>query len=597
VWRHRSDRESALVRTYDVPNFEIIHEVERPLGQGFYDYWLASNGIFHVNRFPTGVDFWHLPHGGPWHHFTRVEDFSGLYVDPHGEWAVFQRAEDFVLQSLTRKSVEPRIIGHIVTDAHRIRIDPNLRWIATTNRQGDQISIWPAELDVTEPSRRIDTRGLTINSFMRFQIDHQGRRIAVARNIEGERMAKVWDLSRPEGVEPLTLRNPDVEYMNGVSFGPTGRWVVTGNTVWASFWPIPENPPLVYSGASARLITLEFTVDGTAVFVPSFNHRPHLLPVTTDGPETATWDEKWRGVLAGIAMDPEGRFVFMVDPRDGGVLRLFLDGSEPKSIEGFDGFGARVLAYDPERSLVAAALYRGSKDKKVIRVVNLDDQSVRILGPAEGAGDGFVGGFSKLEFLPDGSLLSGGKGGIRRWSLETGESELLYPGMIFIMDVSTDGGTAVATLFDDMTATGPALQVDLTTGESWVMPEFGSNCVSCAIGPDSDRVAVSDADGTIRIGSLSGDEPHLLYGHSKSAEGLSFSPDGRLLASGDMGGTVRIWTVPNRTDAPPQTMSFREFKAKLDSFTNLRVVRDDVSSTGWKLEVGPFPGWETVPEW
>ena len=30
---------------------------------------------------------------------------------------------------------------------------------------------------------------------------------------------------------------------------------------------------------------------------------------------------------------------------------------------------------------------------------------------------------------------------------------------------------------------------------------------------------------------------------------------------------------------------------------NLRDVRDEESSTGWKLEVGPFPGWETVPTW
>ena len=27
----------------------------------------------------------------------------------------------------------------------------------------------------------------------------------------------------------------------------------------------------------------------------------------------------------------------------------------------------------------------------------------------------------------------------------------------------------------------------------------------------------------------------------------------------------------------------------------LRVVRDEESATGWKLKVGPFPGWETVP--
>ena len=30
---------------------------------------------------------------------------------------------------------------------------------------------------------------------------------------------------------------------------------------------------------------------------------------------------------------------------------------------------------------------------------------------------------------------------------------------------------------------------------------------------------------------------------------------------------------------------------------SLRAVRDESSSTGWTIEVGPFPGWETVPTW
>jgi hypothetical protein len=37
--------------------------------------------------------------------------------------------------------------------------------------------------------------------------------------------------------------------------------------------------------------------------------------------------------------------------------------------------------------------------------------------------------------------------------------------------------------------------------------------------------------------------------------------------------------------------------ARLRSLTNLRAVRDAASDTGWKVEVGPFPGWAEVPEW
>jgi len=36
---------------------------------------------------------------------------------------------------------------------------------------------------------------------------------------------------------------------------------------------------------------------------------------------------------------------------------------------------------------------------------------------------------------------------------------------------------------------------------------------------------------------------------------------------------------------------------KLDALTNLRVVPDSSASTGWKLDIGPFPGWKDVPTW
>jgi hypothetical protein len=37
--------------------------------------------------------------------------------------------------------------------------------------------------------------------------------------------------------------------------------------------------------------------------------------------------------------------------------------------------------------------------------------------------------------------------------------------------------------------------------------------------------------------------------------------------------------------------------AKLHALTNLRVVEDLTSPTGYKLEIGPFPGWKDVPTW
>ena len=47
--------------------------------------------------------------------------------------------------------------------------------------------------------------------------------------------------------------------------------------------------------------------------------------------------------------------------------------------------------------------------------------------------------------------------------------------------------------------------------------------------------------------------------------------------------------------SPPRPQD--ELIANLKTLTNLRVVRDPESPTGWKLTHDPFPGWETVPSW
>ena len=60
---------------------------------------------------------------------------------------------------------------------------------------------------------------------------------------------------------------------------------------------------------------------------------------------------------------------------------------------------------------------------------------------------------------------------------------------------------------------------------------------------------------------------------------------------------ISLRAMPDLSKPPLHTLPRDELIAKLNTLTNLRIVRDEGSATGWKLEVGPFPGWETVPTW
>lgn len=60
---------------------------------------------------------------------------------------------------------------------------------------------------------------------------------------------------------------------------------------------------------------------------------------------------------------------------------------------------------------------------------------------------------------------------------------------------------------------------------------------------------------------------------------------------------ILLWPMPDLSRPPLYTLPHDELIAELHSLTNLRAVRDETPGTGWKIELGPFPGWAAIPEW
>jgi hypothetical protein len=72
------------------------------------------------------------------------------------------------------------------------------------------------------------------------------------------------------------------------------------------------------------------------------------------------------------------------------------------------------------------------------------------------------------------------------------------------------------------------------------------------------------------------------------------SPDGSWIAT-NTSKSCTFWRVPE--GRPLQTLPREEFLERLKELTNLRVVADKVSSTGYRIDRDPFPGWEKPPAW
>ena len=83
----------------------------------------------------------------------------------------------------------------------------------------------------------------------------------------------------------------------------------------------------------------------------------------------------------------------------------------------------------------------------------------------------------------------------------------------------------------------------------------------------------------------------------RTAVAVDLDSIGHSIASAGEDGTVRFWPMPEVSKPPHHALPHDELIAKLKTLTNLRVVRDEESATGWTLTHDPFHGWETVPTW
>ena len=546
----------------------------RPAAEGFLTLTETQPSLL--------VHAWPLDGGEP----RLIGELAGVTAfGQDGSHLAYRVGREVFVRDLQRWG-SPIRIGEVPVASGGVAVSADGSLVAAGDGKAE-VRVWAtASRTLLRLLRAVDTQWL--------KFDARGRWLLAFGKPEGTPLYRVFDLQAPAGTEPLVLRRSDVVFANAVDFDPSGRWLAAGNVDDTSFWALDGPRPLVLrSDDNRRVEDLAFTVDGRAL-VAAGQSSVRLWSLRH---EEATANQLLFEAPLGfpaVALHPSRPMVAVVGDQGRAVL-IPLKGGAPHELRGFSDKAVlfSVVFADGGR-LVAAAPLASPTEEKLIRVWDLETGTARTLGPLPGPSTGF----HRLRLLDDHRLVVGARRhGLVQIDLRDGSQQLLTDKVDTLLASSPDGKSLLACSGSLDARTCPPVLVEVDGGRVTPLEAYGPFAFSAAFDPSSALIATSDLEGTVRLGRISGGEPHLLLGHKGPVTRLVFSADGRWLASAGTDGTIRLWPVPDVTKPPLHRRPHGELMAVLRSHTNLRAVPDAKSPTGYKLEPGPFPGWARVPEW
>ena len=542
------------------------------------------------------VRIWSLPDGEPRMAIKR-DWTSGFDVDPTGRALAYGRGRALLERRLDGPRTDgERVIGRTNADLTDVGFFDAGRRVLSLDRAGE-VRVWTAQ--GSGPARVIGTTNAGL-----LAIERQGSRVVFGNT---DLSARVFDLHGPPDAEPVSLKRPETSFTSTAAIDSAGSWLATNNGVSVAFWPLSSPSLHVLRGQRGMSYRLSFSPDS------------RWLASCPPGGEANLWplDPVLGGRLTlrgrpcfGLAFHPAGTDV-LVGAWRGGAALYPVDGGPPRVLPtGWEGAtpgnGTATTAFDASGRHAAVAMFDMDpalrSSLRVLRVFDLQSGRSHSFSLAQLITDPSWWGFWTLRFAPDGSLYAGGQGGIRHLVLREEEngtitSETVYAAGNAQLDLSPDGRQlllmASRALLPE--AWEELLVFDVATRTSRRITTHGQRLRSAAFAPTGDVIVTGDADGTVRVGPATGEEPHLLLGHGGPVQAVAASADGRWIAS--VSEDVRLWPMPDLAKPPLHTLPHAELTRKLDSLTNLRLVADPSSPTGWKLDVGPFAGWKDAPRW
>jgi RNA polymerase sigma factor (sigma-70 family) len=435
------------------------------------------------------------------------------------------------------------------------------------------------------------------------------------------RAITLWDAATGKEIHQFPNRGQPQH----LAFSPDGKMLATTSTPECHLWDVATGKELkTLKGHQNGLSGVAFSPDSKTVATVSYDGTLRLW-------DAATGTEKRRiecgqGDLYATAFSPDGKV--LVSAGKDGTIR-FRDPNTGEERRQLTGHKKEILSvvFSPDGKHLASA----SADETIRLWDPATGRKVHVLGEklgeyrlpiafspdsrllASGHRDGTIrlwdvaSGTERrlwqvaaltvraVAFSPDGQTLASGgvwESGIRLWDVATGREK--HPGeehrgLVDLVRFSPDGKTLLSIGRDRR-----VLQWDLATQKPhcrFTWPAKGFSTI--ALSPDGDTLAACGwPDFEVRLWDLRTGKPGRVLGkHEKRNGPLTFSPDGRLLASGGEDQVIHVWDVRDGKE-------IRQIKGFTAIPSSLRFALDGKAlAGGFSLRGGNGTGEPTLRLW
>jgi WD40 repeat protein len=375
---------------------------------------------------------------------------------------------------------------------------------------------------------------------------------------------KIWEVATGQELFSLKGHSRGVE---SVAFSRDGQHLASGgNDDTVKVWQVATSKErLTLKGHSHQIMDVAFSPDGQRLVSGSNDETVLFWEVATGKVVSSLQKSEQR-----IALSPNGEILASYDPF-GPVVQLWevATGKQMRALPPHPG-GCRNLVFSPDGRHLAT----GSRDG-MARIWDLATGNQLFVKGIPAAAS--KPNDAKVAFSPDGLHLASSwhDGTVIVWQAMTGEEVFRLNGHSGFLDVmfSPDGKRLARLAFDAMEFWEAA------TGKEMFSIKGNYRCG--VFSPDSRRLALGNADGTVRLlESASGKELLSLKAqsgavnvHNSEVTGLAFSPDGRRLAAGKEDGTITIWET---VDISYEDEKLRAACVLVNDLFQKHCLRDDV---------------------